>query len=76
MKILLETVLVFVIWLCIITPIVINFNQVKSNQNTIIQKLDSIQQECINIQNSRTTIHCNCNDEHQTDTITKYIYIK
>lgn len=76
MKTLLETVVVFMIWLCIIAPIAINFNKVTTKQNIIIQKLDSIQQECINMQNNRTVIHCDCHNEHKTDTVTKYIYIK
>lgn len=76
MKTLLETVVVFVIWLCIIVPIAINFNKVTTKQNIIIQKMDSVQQECINMQNSRTVIHCNCHNENTTDTVTKYIYIK
>lgn len=75
-----RSLLIFVIALlvitCIITPCAINFNQVKSNQEIIIQKLDSIQQECINMQNSRTVIHCDCHNENKTDTVTKYIYIK
>lgn len=76
MKTLLETALVFVIWLCMIVPIAISFNQVKSNQEIIIQKLDSIQQECINIHNNKPIIHCNCSDSNKKDTVTKYIYIK
>lgn len=69
-------IIALLIIICIITPCAINFNQVKSNQEVIIQKLDSIQQECINIQNDKPIIHCNCGDSNKTDTVTKYIYIK
>lgn len=76
MKVFLKIVWVMSAWCCIMIPLAINFGQVKFNQKIIIQKLDCIQQECINIHNNKPIIHCNCSDSNKTDTITKYIYIK
>lgn len=71
-----EVVFIIIFWVCISVPNIINFNRIRANQYNIIQKLNSIQQECINMQNNRTVIHCDCHNEHKTDTVTKYIYIK